>query len=740
MENLYDRAVFRSIAAGQTPDWAMLDAVEDYLDGKPHQRGKKRITRSERDAMFWAGNFLSKIAPQLWRTDALTLALARYLGQTRVSCFSVLESVALLDPEVVCRAIRYSQLVLTPLSPRRAEVEQIASSVPEIDEMCRVLDIFDHAHKAREADVARHKEALSGLSPVGLLAYASLYAFEHLIPPQFETSLRRDDFDTWLESVWDAINDLFVWKLTTSEERALKPGEHELAESLAEHLIPFLFPSPSGARPRHDLRDAFSALVEAQIELNTFMSQSVDAFCLDDGIRFVRHENRLEIAVLDPLAKNAWRRQGEKMARLHGYWFQRALEQFVAAGMALQTIGRPENHEANRLAYIQAMRIQSQLSEVYGIADVLVVDTGESLPLFPALLSLTLSSAFYQRDFLEAYMTYWRESGDWRPALGRLAWESLREGQQNRFPMSWADRQSKAAGMVGWTVCVDLPQGSQRLASLILDFWTSDWVTQSVRLRAGERGLTPALFERPFLKIGHFIFTLPWVFGLQNNSSAAINNLRRLGARRHEVKEETRRIESNLGRLFEQRGFRVVFGWDPSPEQFPGAGEVDLICAMAGVVIVIEVKSSFLRRSQRDAWLHGKFTLRRAGRQLRRKVAAIAQLLGEGGDLAGRLGVGDAGRAPEIYGWIVDTSLEHDRQRFEGFLKVSLEEVLIALRDECHLLDQANWLFSGRLEDIAAASDTPKRTLYPEGFSALRFVQAVEGEETWAGMLSPQAV
>lgn len=737
MQNYYDLAFQRLIDSGVALDHAIPHVVEDYLDGKPRQRGKRNVTQFERDSAFWLSTFLHAVTAELWRSEVLVLALARYLGQTRVANFSLLERVATIAPAVVCRAVRYSQLVLAPGSPRRNEMAQIASFVPDIQELCRVLDIFEQAHEVRRAGLAQRKLALSGLSPIELLAYASLYAFEHLIPPQFETSLQSDDFDARLQNVWDAINDLFIWKLATTDERALKLGERQLGQSLAEHLSPFLFPSPSGPPPRHDLRMSFVELLEAQIEFNSFMSQSVDAFCLDDGIRFVCHGGRLEIEVIDSLAKKAWQRESEKMTRLHGYWFQRALETFVASGMALRTIGRPENHEANRLAYIQAMRIQLQLNEVYGIGDVLSTKPGESLQLFPALLSLTLSSAFYQRDFLEAYMTNWREFRDWRPALGRLAWDGLLEGQQNRFPMSWSDPQTKAASMVGWTVSSDLPRGSQRLAASILDFWTSDWAVQAMRIRAGEPGLTPELFERPFLKIGHFVFTLPWVFGLQNNSSAAINNLRRLGARRNEVKEETRRIESNLGLLFAQRGFQVVASWEPSPERFPGAGEVDLICAMTGVVIVIEVKSSFLRRSQRDAWLHEKNTLRRAGQQLQRKVAAVSQLLGEGGELAGRLAYDGAGSLPEIHGWIVDTSLGHDHRRFGGFLKVSLEEVLIALRDDRHLFDQANWLFTGRLEDIAVSGGELERTLYPTGFSASRFVQVVEDEVVWEGVLSP---
>lgn len=69
---------------------------------------------------------------------------------------------------------------------------------------------------------------------------------------------------------------------------------------------------------------------------------------------------------------------------------------------------------------------------------------------------------------------------------------------------------------------------------------------------------------------------------VRNNSASVINNLRRLGARRNETKEETRRIEERLGALFrENAGSRCLLGTKVSPPvaEDANAGEVDLICA-----------------------------------------------------------------------------------------------------------------------------------------------------------------
>lgn len=224
------------------------------------------------------------------------------------------------------------------------------------------------------------------------------------------------------------------------------------------------------------------------------------------------------------------------------------------------------------------------------------------------------------------------------------------------------------------------------------------------------------------------------IFGVQNNSTAAVNNLRRLGARRRDAGAETRRIEERLGALFESRGFRVALNWHPAEEKDARAGEVDLICARDQVVLVLEVKSTFIRQSQRDAWLHRTTTLRKAVQQLRRKVPAVQRALAEGSDLVSVPGLEGGASSLSIHGWIVDTSIECDHQRISGFLKVSLEEVLIALRDDRHRLNDPDGILSDRNQEMEfRVPDDAQRqaTLYPTGFSAEGFVDVIEKEAVW---------
>jgi Holliday junction resolvase-like predicted endonuclease len=725
----YQHSFHHVIAMDQDNPLAAEHEALAYIDSKPTRNGKP-ITRAERHAAFWSSSVLTDLPTRAWQSQAMMLALAQYMGQEHVANTIMLANVAAVAPDVLVRAVRCSGVVLTPNSPRRTELGQLAATSPAIAELCKVLDIFDLAHRERLTALAYWQRLLAGLSPLELLGYASLHAFEHWVPTHFGVTVTSTDAPVDMQAAWYAVNDIMQWKLSTCGAESTRLTEAAIGQSLAKHLSPFLFPSPSGQPARTDLREAFSNLLAAQIELNSFVKQSANAFSYDHGIEFVRVGERLEIKEVDAVSRAAWGRNTRKLAALHNYWFYRALDAFADSDMAAQQIGSAENHDLNQVAYAKAMRTRLQLTNVYGVSDTVTTDSGATVPLFQALLSLELMNVFFQRDFLETYVKHRRTTGNWAAALSVMAMNGLRDGNQIRFPLTWSNREAKIANMVGWTVTAEHPQGNRRLTEAIVDFWTSDWSKLAAQLRDGTPGLKPDLLERPILKLGQTLVQLPWVVGLQNNSTAAINNLRRLGTRRNETRVETQRIETQLGALLEKRGFNVVLNWNPPVGPEGNAGEVDVICARDDTVLLLEVKSTYLRSTQQDAWLHETSTLRQAGQQLHRKVAALQKALSNDSELVQRLGLKAGVAAPTICGWIVDTSIECDHQRFGGFLKLSLEELLIALRDDRHLLHDPDSMFT----EPGTASRTAPRNLYPKGFSAKRLIEVVEMQAVWEGI------
>lgn len=207
---------------------------------------------------------------------------------------------------------------------------------------------------------------------------------------------------------------------------------------------------------------------------------------------------------------------------------------------------------------IRALRTQLQLTELFGLDEQVVTDSGFRVSLYQSLLSIEPMTAFYNAAFIDPFRKHLADTGHWCEALCRLAIEGLRDGMQNRFPITFSERKEKIEAIRGWTVNEAYPQGNLKASEAILDFWTSDLKELAARMNDQQTGPTPELHERPVLKSARYLFQLPWLMAFQNNSTAALNNLRRVGVRRKDAKEETQRIESRLAERFSAHGFGVM--------------------------------------------------------------------------------------------------------------------------------------------------------------------------------------
>lgn len=730
--NYYENKYSRCISEGWLVVDALLEVINSYLEGKPAKRGKLSLKSADRDGLFWTAGFLDQLPTGIYQEESFVLALARYMGQAKVDNFDLIRRVAHDSPDSIEKAVRYSRLIMRANSNRWAYIERLAYDDNRFSELLKIHHIFKDAHQLCLDDLAKFQAPLRGLTPIEIITYASLYAFEHLLS-EYDVD---GGLDAEVAEDWRAINDILIWVLSNSSIQDLRLNDHVLGRSLKEHLSPFIFPTLEQV-DRTDLYTCFIQLVAAQKELNSFMSQSVDAYCYDDSIQFVRVGSRLEIVQLDKDAKRVWKRNGDKLLRLHQYWFCRAWSEFIDSEKFLEPMGLPENQESNQLAYVKALRSQLQLTEVYGLGETVRVESGLEVNLFQALLSIELMTMFYCTDFVTPFNEYLKQTGKWRLALGFLAMEGFANNNQNRLPVTWSEKKAKIQNIRPWTATDEFPLGHAKSAEAILDFWISDLPQLSQRLRAGEHVKVPELFERPILKMGRYLFQLPWMAAFQNNSSAAINNLRRIGARRGEAREETQRIERSLASKFEEKGFQVLLNYQPvkTPEYDPG--EVDLICARDGEVLVIEVKSTFLRSSTKEAWLHKHNTLRKAGLQIKRKVSAIESALITDTGIRSSLGLQSQTHIPKVHGWIIDTCLEYDHELFSGFLKVSVEEVLIALRDDAYLLNDPYGMFSeiDLQSQQGLELSQENSTLYPTGFSMGGLISVIEGERVWDAVL-----
>jgi hypothetical protein len=103
MSSYYETLFSDAHNSGMSESKAADLAATAFLDGKPMRRGKNKVTATERHTVFWSANFLQALPREAWMQDSLVLALARYLGQDRFACPTIVAYAATLAPEAVQR-------------------------------------------------------------------------------------------------------------------------------------------------------------------------------------------------------------------------------------------------------------------------------------------------------------------------------------------------------------------------------------------------------------------------------------------------------------------------------------------------------------------------------------------------------------------------------------------------------------------------------------------------------------
>ena len=716
--NYFEQKLSTLSGQGLNVDESAIEVIEAYLAGKPIRTKKQK--KVNKDQLFWSSAFLSSLNTDVLNSEAFILALARYFLIESVSNFNLLEVITYKAPEAMRKGIKSSEIVLRPSSSKWIEIKQLAARIPsELSELVAVCSAFQCSYQERLGLLDKYQQPLKGLTPFELLSYSSVYAFKYLFN-------EPDAFDGSVMSTGErfyALKEIVEWKLCHAEPEHFNLTEAKIGKSLKTHQSPLVFPSQEDSSiPEYFLRH-FEKLMQVQVELDGFLSRSVTPFCFDDECDYYLEDDRLLMRRETDTAHRTWELNGKKQALIDGYWVMRGGLAFKEKGLDKQIIGSVENHEDNQIAYIKSLGACLQLFDIYGIDNVIQTDNGLKVDVHQALLSLELMITFYNKDYISVFAQNLEETGDWQVSLGLLALSGLIDpaNMQNRFPITFCNWKEKAKNIVGWTVSKGFPKGNIHAAEAILDFWSLDCKKWSTQLQANNHQHMPQLTERPIFKVGNYSVQLPWMMAGQLTNINVINTLRRFANKRSELQGETSRIETNLGHQFKKRGFTVIEGYEPKRTEGTNPGEIDLICALDNTVLVIEVKSTYRRASKREALRYKHTTLRKAGLQIKRKTEAVNKLLETDAAFQELLAINNP-KDCNVIGWIADTSLEFDHEYFNGFLKVSVEELHIALRDEADML-----------VDFVECSDYGNSTdsLYPDGFSARSFVKAVEHSKLW---------
>ncbi|WP_219858498.1 NERD domain-containing protein [Stutzerimonas azotifigens] len=688
---------------------ALDESLHHFLDQRPAGKNLLALERAQglASASFWLD------ADAVAQSELASLALSRVLHFDTAVSVELLLHLASHNPETLKWAIRYSKLFERTESPLWLAL-RAALVGGEWQVFFGVCDRLLDQLKPFDELIALAEKQLERLTLLEQFSYLSVLAYQ---------AYTEDGCDDPSGQQWKVYNRIILNKLRACPEEDFRLSESRLGQSLKRHLSPMIFPGSSHSdvvRCRQNLESL--ALLIGVTQERVDYEGSIDWFCFDPECSYQLKPGEPVIYNQSETGTERWQRTGRKSDLLWHYWMNRALHAFALTDMAEQIIGSVENHELNQLAYIKAVRSKLQLQQIYGLGDRVSLSDGSQVQLHHLLLASELNSVFFQKEFIQPFQSHLRDSGVLAQALGRLAMNGMLSGE-NRFPLTWSEEAEKIRRITGWTVCDEHPKGCADSAKAILKFWTSDFKVLSQQLKLQPGMPAPRLYEQSYYKIGRYSFQFPWVGAQQNNLTAAINNLRRVNARRVDMQTETQRVELALAESLRQRGFAVEVGYRPLVNEEDDAGEVDLICHQDGVLLLLEVKSGYIRSTKHEVWLHRTNTLRKAAWQLRRKQAAVRSALIADQELRARLSYHGHEPGADIRAWIVDTSIELDGQSIDGFRVVSREALEVILRDEKQLLRPIDQLDGERRD-----------SLFPDGFTAGQFVAVVESEELWQGI------
>lgn len=300
------------------------------------------------------------------------------------------------------------------------------------------------------------------------------------------------------------------------------------------------------------------------------------------------------------------------------------------------------------------------LKEIYGIEKIKIHN--DEYNVFDTIFTMNMQQQFYQNTFVNVFLDM-HNTEKLHPfqILGLMAMRGMLE-MENRFPFAFAWKKDKSKRMSNGVSNIEISQTERvRQMSNILDFWSVDLNNYNAK--------KDGYIEKPLYQLDNLIIEFPQRVAQQNIYGGIVNYLRKCHKNRETLKDETSSMEKSLGELFMQKQFKVFYQYMPNDNS---VGEIDLIVVDNQTILVIELKSTFLKTNLKEAYQYQNFTLKKAAYQLDKKLKYVQDNYQQFSD--------KLYKELKFHSWIVDTTLEADHEYFNQHLKISLEELMIYLK------------------------------------------------------------
>lgn len=554
------------------------------------------------------------------------------------------------------------------------------------------------------------ESCLKYLSPFAFTFYVSMVCWELY----FESVLEGESRD------FSGLVDLILAnKYSQSKFAELTLNEQSIHQDFSYHFVPLLLPSRSIQQRVQQSQKNFSLVIQLVASAQSLLNQQakIDSFSVATVVPVDFSNSQVNDSC--NFSDVIWERTGQKSKILWNYWFHRGLDSLVTSNINSILAVKEDQQDAVWTALTKTCRSMLQIETLFGISPERKLTSTVELNAEQCSRLIELCSNFFTDQYVKPLLSSIQNGSTVHSALAELMVDGFLINE-NRCPITWGGTTEKITRMADWFKTPDYPNGNPLTAKSALEFWSCNAKDFSAQ-NTNQATTKPRLHEKPFIRFGDYLVQLPFFCSETDNFTALVNNLRRYNRFRPELKSETSAAENNLAELLRGKGFLVLVGYEPEPSSDGSVGEVDLICARDGLVLIIEMKTTYVRGKRSEIWLHRNNTLRKASWQLKRKQQVLLKLLQTNVDLQKQLALSST--PTNIHSWIVDTSIEFDGQYIDNFLVVSREVIEVVLRDELHLLNPI---------DVDANADAT--SFFKGGFTASRFVEVIERQLLWSDL------
>lgn len=649
--NYYEQ-IFDNLSQTLGQNQALDDIAKIFLFRNTKFSMPENLNKTD---VFFQSNFIQYLQQSHLQTDDWQWVLSQYFRFGKIDN-NLLEFFLNLDEENTIFAIRLSSIInnLEHLSWQNIKHHQ--KNYSKLNEFIQTVEYLNKQYQEIRNKYLEIKKKWQW-THFDVIIFSSLYLWEVLITQYGKNEITipyQIDPTTPIknEYLFDAIHHL----ITNAYKSRKTLTDKIIGLYLKNKMSPFLYGEGLTELKLIEYDD-FKQFIAFKIELDLFDDFVFNVFSFNKTTRYTLINGVLN----HQSSEKDYDYYAEKFTILNFYWKWRGIKYInkdLENDINFLRLDRGKNFIGNMEAFLNTHSTMMLLKEIYGI-DKITINTNE-YNIFDTLFAMNMQQEFYQKAFVDVFLDISKKER-LHPfqVLGVMAMQGIMT-MENRFPFAFGWKKDKSKRMSDWITNLEISKKERvRQMSDILEFWT-------VNLNHKNEG---SYIEKPLYQLDDLIIEFPQRIAQQNIYGGIVNYLRKLHKNRDTLKDETNSMEKSLAELFTQKQFKVFCQYMPNDNT---VGEIDLIVVDNQTVLIIELKSTFLKTNLKEAYQYQNFTLKKASYQLDRKLKYIQDNYQEFTD--------KPFDKVKFYSWIVDTTLEADHERFNQHLKISLEELIIYLK------------------------------------------------------------